>query len=368
MNAPHGSRAASFFAALHNKDDALALRVIDDIISQSSNPLCASSSILAMELLKSAVIRNRPNVVSYIVHHLSEYTNLDTLGGTGLDRLPVDEISAVGLSIITGVPMLALCVELGGDLSTVCRQGIYLGGEIFLMKISAVHWSIRNLKADCLDYLLGDEFPSALTNFAHLTMGGMALVEVVSNGSAAIPIFKVLMKHRVNLRSLGTAPIMPPGAKGPEDIAGRLADVILLQAREGGDTELVRFLVKEVGLQGNTECAKVMLSDASNLAGMSSPEHGQIRREKLQEELTKPDGKTYVGSIYMCSTCNTTCITKLCSSCRESRYCSVACQRRDWQNGHKEICSRRGDGPSDGRPLSDQKNVCKALQRQVTEF
>lgn len=39
----------------------------------------------------------------------------------------------------------------------------------------------------------------------------------------------------------------------------------------------------------------------------------------------------------VCDVCNAENATKLCSICRQARYCNVKCQRRDWKS-HKFVC------------------------------
>lgn len=46
-----------------------------------------------------------------------------------------------------------------------------------------------------------------------------------------------------------------------------------------------------------------------------------------------------------------------CSRCRIERYCSVACQSKDWKAHHKSVCVRRCD--------QDSQNFMSELQRQA---
>ena len=39
-----------------------------------------------------------------------------------------------------------------------------------------------------------------------------------------------------------------------------------------------------------------------------------------------------------CATCHASSAPNLCSSCRNTRYCSVACQKSDWTSSHKFVC------------------------------
>ena len=41
-----------------------------------------------------------------------------------------------------------------------------------------------------------------------------------------------------------------------------------------------------------------------------------------------------------CSHCSATKPLEECSRCKKVKYCSVKCQRQDWQKGHKKICRK----------------------------
>lgn len=46
---------------------------------------------------------------------------------------------------------------------------------------------------------------------------------------------------------------------------------------------------------------------------------------------------------YVCTSCKTkSCTLKICSRCKCARYCSVACQKRDWPR-HKEGCRKAAE-------------------------
>lgn len=45
---------------------------------------------------------------------------------------------------------------------------------------------------------------------------------------------------------------------------------------------------------------------------------------------------------YMCSGCFREKATKRCARCKITRYCSVECQRRDWEE-HRKRCEKRND-------------------------
>lgn len=358
---------ADFSAALHAKNDARALRAVEEIRDLSSSARDASDpspETTATALLHDALVHQRPRVVRAVVRDLGAHTSLDTLvehsacqgAGTEFGRSPLHEaVAAGGLAICLGVPLLSLCVELGADLSIVCRRGDYVDGRFSVQEYSAVAWSILHLKDNCLDYLLGDCCPSAFAHFESVfqTQAALSLMGIAAKGSSAIPVFRVLMKHGVNLRALETAQIFGQVGQGLGDGGSSMADVILMQARQAGDARFVRFLVREVGMRGNTESAMAMASGPGNgVPGQYDPgtRLDELLQYMVDEETVKKGRKTTVGSKYLCSTCGTTCATKICKGCKESRYCSVTCQTAAWNSGHKQQCKELRRLAVEGRP------------------
>jgi len=61
-----------------------------------------------------------------------------------------------------------------------------------------------------------------------------------------------------------------------------------------------------------------------------------------QQEVTYEHETSRMLQMYPCSKCGVTeselqKVTKLCSRCKKARYCSVECQKEDWQE-HKKVC------------------------------
>ena len=66
--------------------------------------------------------------------------------------------------------------------------------------------------------------------------------------------------------------------------------------------------------------------------------------------------------------CNNTSVLK-CSSCKTASYCSRQCQKKDWINGHKGVCSIKGQYFNDHlNTVSEIRDNIKDLDLNISNL
>lgn len=112
---------------------------------------------------------------------------------------------------------------------------------------------------------------------------------------------------------------------GDPEIPGRTSalDILLMRAQQSGDADLLRYLVKDLGLTstiGGFGISKCIAGDGRSLGGQLSTQEADLAK-------------------YECASCEVIGATKQCGGCKMVRYCSKDCSRRHWKTGgHKAEC------------------------------
>lgn len=112
------------------------------------------------------------------------------------------------------------------------------------------------------------------------------------------------------------------------------ADELLSNAKRSGDADLLRFLVKEVGLvskSDNMGAAREISSDVTK--GWKNIEAAVALSTNSAREGQDIDR-------FNCADCKATGATRRCSRCKKEHYCSVQCQESSWSE-HKVVCERQ---------------------------
>jgi len=85
--------------------------------------------------------------------------------------------------------------------------------------------------------------------------------------------------------------------------------------------------------------AQQTLAAHSNLITAIQMKHGILRPARIDGY----DHKGQTDSDYICQNCHKSGAVKICSRCRQVRYCNKKCQKQHWKR-HKRICSSLRDG------------------------
>ena len=80
---------------------------------------------------------------------------------------------------------------------------------------------------------------------------------------------------------------------------------------------------------------------------VSATTQAEVDSEMAQKKIDK-------NKMHDCHYCGNMAVTMLCGACKAVRYCSVACQHRDWTKGGAYMCS-------DGQPSDPHKANCAYL-------
>lgn len=295
-------RFSSFALALYRADDSSALSLLESclVTSNSLTPYELQGHRELTPVIFLAVKLVREHVARALVHL-----------GADIDARRNDSDRVVttpaGAAIIEGnVSGLALCVNLGASMSLVSRLPR-------IMDYSAAMCAITWPRPSCLEYLLDNVYqtrPIELNILEVASLSGKAI-----KGGDMKPIYKILAARGFNFKHFEEAEF-GSAAQGRVN----LADFMLKGAQESGDAELMRYIVKDLGLVSSGK--------------QQEASEGHIKR------LLPICGKAGAKLLkYECASCDVVCATKICAGCRVARYCSKECSRRHWKTGgHKKEC------------------------------
>ena len=125
----------------------------------------------------------------------------------------------------------------------------------------------------------------------------------------------------------------------------------ILRAHETDVLSSAPFLCVECGNRANGLChsltVRLLMKEPSIVdcsLPICQPGFCQSRAEKQHKALVKqlkqlhPEQKIlFTASYHACTLCRQTKNTKRCSRCKHAYYCSITCQREDW-NRHRPYC------------------------------
>lgn len=148
------------------------------------------------------------------------------------------------------------------------------------------------------------------------------MVLLARRGSPAKVIYELLESRGFKIKSLEEMKRDPCDEN--HDAASE-ADALLSYAQKSGSPDLMRYLVKDLGMvstAGRMESLEAhvdMVYAVGNADGVPPP----------RTDLKK----------YKCAACEFVGATEFCSGCGVPRYCSKECQRKHWKTGgHKQEC------------------------------
>lgn len=289
-------------------DDAVADRFMEEIKTgaKTSGPDLDPLSSTAFWLLTLSLEKADSDGYRVVRELVSRGANLDafTFGGAMAQIPDMDKaehrLTAAGQAIYNdNVGMLALCEELGADLSKVCR----VKDECVEVFANALVVAILHFKVSCVEYLLTQKAKDHATTFDFVrALFEKDLLTLLSRaalqGRLALETFKVFHKCGVNFKYLEDLPIPQANRKGKTAVD--FGSMLLANAERSGDRCLVKYFSDDVGLKS------------------SSSRAGKVT----------------------CSTCGTIAPSlDRCAGCRLARYCSKSCQEADWKGDHKTKCS-----------------------------
>lgn len=201
----------------------------------------------SMSLLFAAVGRQREQVIRTLVRLGADIDQLHNSSDDGQVATPIGQAIAHGK-----LPMLRVCHQVGANMSKVFIQN---KNSSFC---SAVELAIWAMQPACLIYLLDEVNPAR-----PLDLSERALVELcvlAKRGRSAIAIFRILASQEYDFKALKRFSFDIPGSRGAREtmqpsapIPGSFYDFLLTNARNSGDTHIVRYVVKSLGVGSNVQ-------------------------------------------------------------------------------------------------------------------
>lgn len=307
MNTEH---VKQFVGALKRGDDASALSLLENgQVTFNSLWLETDESRdnapFASPLLFPAVHLVREHVVRALIRVGASINSFRERGGGGGRTVAGDAI--VG----SNIPALSLCIRLGANMSSVFKVGRSSQDQSLSTVGSSFDLAFMSAQPASLAFLLDEVYtarPICLSRDEVFSLSVSAGL-----GSHAHAHFKVLESRGFNYKKLENMKQDELAAPGSDSFA----DMMLACAQQSGDTKLLRYLMKGLGLVSTTERMATM-----NNALPAFPRHVPLRK-------------------YECAVCEAVSATTFCSACKVSRYCSKECQSRHWKiGGHKKECKQ----------------------------
>lgn len=298
-----------FMRALRQADDASALSLLENgrVIILSVCFATSQGVRISHPIIFPAIQFVRERVARALVRLGG---NIDTFRDYG----DGDYVTSAGDVIIqSNLPALSICVRLGANLACVYRSA-----DSPPDVCSSVGVTIANAWHVPLRFLLEAVYKARPVCL--IESEADALVGLAGRGSSAKVIFELLESRGFKFKNLEEMKCSP----SEETLGARSkSDVLLAYAQKSGAPDLMRYLVKDLG----------MVSTASRLEGLKDGVDNGYRHvhggdvPRTRTDLTK----------YSCPSCEFVGATEFCSRCRVPRYCSKECQCRHWiTGGHKK--------------------------------
>lgn len=172
----------------------------------------------------------------------------------GLYRIPTGEAIIMGCA--SG---LALCHTVGASMSVVARRQD--GDGSGTTDDSAIAAAIREKQSTCLAFLLEKVYPQKPIKLDRWEMTGLCVCAL--HGGPVKALFKVLENEGFNFKSLKDVEF---NEEHPDGMM-MLNDVLLTSAQKSGDTDLLRYIVKDLGVvstTGKLDASKAILDFAAS--------------------------------------------------------------------------------------------------------
>lgn len=311
-----------FLQALQGKDDTSALSLLETgrITINSRLHLILQGAPDSIPVFFFAIQYAREDVTRALIRlgaTLDEYRTASTGG---------DAMTPAALAVRTGnVASLALCHRLGANLSVVCGlQPPSSSGPTS----SAIENSFEGVQPASLAYLLDNVYPArpiVLSKTEERVLSGAAIY-----GARVKPLYQALVSRGYDFKTLEGKAGYIPGTS--------CVDHIVSCAQKSGDADLLRYVVKDLGLVSKS---------------------GGVGTAKAFYDLVfaNPQADAALDK-YECAVCDAVGVTKQCSACKVVRYCSKECSKRHWlTGGHREECKDLKRAAAAQKPPAAARNV-----------
>lgn len=316
---------AQFRRALRLADDDSALTLLRSgrVTVNSLLPYEINGVRESMPAIFIAVLFARLHVVRALLRLGAEIDALHDMRHGDL----VGAVTPAGAAILTGkVSGLSLCHKIGANM-------LFVGRSSALTEKSAVDVAIIVPQPVCLEYLLDSVYVARPIELSRPEMAGLSSAAIKGGRMkyshqlrALKALYKVLETRGFNFKLLEETSLQ-------SKTLGRItfADIMLKSAQESGDSDLISYIVKDLGVASSTEGLDVSEWYINGLL-TAAPDGGYgTPRPRPETALTK----------YECAACDAVCATKVCTGCRVIRYCSKECSRSHWKTGgHKKECKK----------------------------
>jgi len=104
--------------------------------------------------------------------------------------------------------------------------------------------------------------------------------------------------------------------------------------------------LKETGPNDTFAKAYSKFKQGMYASAQPPPPHLPAEFDKALERLTRFEQYEFMGSpLVGCAVCGASNNLKECARCRQTQYCSIECQSKDWsreEGSHKDTCRGRG--------------------------
>lgn len=373
--------ALPFIAAICSQDETAAIRIVrsgqmpvTDIMTWGSglDEAFMTPLQLAVSSGKDALVRAIAaegadlNRFVKLPQHPSLVPLARNMGDGGASIMPSVKVTPVGTAVLMdGSEMLAVLKDLGANLELAMRRkvspAIGPGGEFSGGEYTALQLALqgrmsgpRSVKTASVEYLVGKGGMDARMRCD--TPSIFSITKLAFSGSIAIPIFRTLVAHGLDIKALDAMiprPVVPRSssdlpAGGPAlremagcrplaNLSASLTDSLLGIALEADDQRLLKFFTKELGLSGTSEKVSDLCANLEDLHSLENQKWGDGNHPMFWK--SEATGGAEKLDKLTCTHCGIFQAAKRCSRCKKARYCSASCQSKNW-SAHKVDCAK----------------------------
>jgi hypothetical protein len=314
----------------------LSRNISADAVFDTSEAAGEHSGELSQPLLHIAVHMQRGAIVCALA---ALGANLEAWAAANLAFLPTARMrpavqTAVGRAIMRGdLQMLMVLHELGAGMALVRKVVLHGEPKRLVAELSALLCAVYRCRVDVVAYLL--TIACVDPNEGKLFGRVFALVNLVQYGAPAKDIIRQLLEHGFDVKKMDSE-----FARNSSTADFTLSEVVLQHACISGDSELILYLLQDVGLlmrAGILERIRLNTgATETTVEGASWRSDGELLT--LEERSIFMKGLKFLES-RSCAACGTIGEAFVCSQCQKVRYCSIQCQSRHWQSCHERECA-----------------------------